>query len=43
MEQEEREQYAEQVRMQGEKVLKKLEATIECDMFEAIDLSKDIP
>ena len=31
------------VRMRGEKVPKKLEAIVECDMFEAIDLSKDIP
>ena len=29
--------------MQGEKVLRKLEVTVECDMFEAVDLSKDIP
>ena len=43
MEQEEREQYVERVRMRGEKVPKKLEATIECDMFEVVDLSKDIP
>ena len=43
MEQEEREQYAEWVRMRGEKVPKKLEAIVECDMFEAVDLSKDIP
>ena len=43
MEQEERQQYVERVRMRGEKMPKKLEATIECDMFEAVDLSKDIP
>ena len=43
MEQEEREQFAKQVWMREEEVLKKLEATIECDMFEAVDLSKDIP
>ena len=42
MEQEKREQYVEHVRMQGEKVPKKLETTIEYDMFEAVDLSKDI-
>ena len=43
MEQEERKRYVEWVRMRGEKVPKKLEATVECDMFEAVDLSIDIP
>ena len=43
MEQEEREQYAKWIRMRGENVPKKLEAIVECDMFEAVDLSKDIP
>ena len=43
MEQKEREQYAKRIRMQEEKVPKKLEAIVEYDMFEAVDLSKDIP
>ena len=42
MEQKERKQYVERLKMRRKKVLKKLEATIECDMFEAIDVSKDI-
>ena len=43
MEQEKKEKHVERVKMQGEKVPKKLETTVEYQMFDAVDLSTDIP
>ena len=43
LEEEDRQQYVDRVKMQPEKVQKRSEATVECEMFDAIDLSTDIP
>ena len=43
LEEEDRQQYIEPVKMRMEKVQKKSEATVECEMFDAVDLNTDIP
>ena len=43
LEEEDRQQYVERMKMRPEKVQKRSEATVECEMFDAIDLSSDIP
>ena len=43
MEEDDRQQYVERVKMRPEKVQKRSEATVECEMFDAIDLSTNIP
>ena len=43
LEEEDRQQYVERVKMRPEKVQKRSEAAVECEMFDAVDLSIDIP
>ena len=40
---EDRQRYIEWVKMRPEKVQKRFEATVECEMFDAVNLSMDIP
>ena len=42
LEEEDRQRYVERIKMQLEKVQKRSEATVECEMFDAVDLSSDI-
>ena len=43
LEEEDRQRYIERIKMQPEKVQKRFEATVECEMFDVVDLSLDIP
>ena len=43
LEEEDRQRYVERIKMRLEKVLKRSEAIVECEMFDATDLSLDIP
>ena len=42
-EEEDQQRYAERVKMRPKKVQKRFEVTVECEMFNAVDLSSDIP
>ena len=42
MEEDDRQRYVERVKMRLEKLQKRSEATVECEMFDAVDLSTDI-
>ena len=43
LEEEDRQRYAGRVKMRPEKVQKRSEVTVDCEMFDAVDLSSDIP
>ena len=43
LEEEDRQHYIERIKMRPEKVQKRSEATVECEMFGAVDLSTNIP
>ena len=43
LEEEDRQQHVKRIKMRPEKVQKRSEAIVECEMFDAVDLSSDIP
>ena len=43
LKEEDRQRYAERIKMQSKKIQKRFEAIVECEMFDADDLSTDIP
>ena len=43
LEEKDRQRYAERVKMRPEKVHRRSEATVECEIFDVVDLSTDIP
>ena len=43
LEEEDRQRHVKRIKMRSEKVQKRSEAIVECEMFDAVDLSSDIP
>ena len=43
LEEEDRQRHVKRIKMRPEKVQKRSEAIVECEMFDAVDLSSDIP